>query len=423
MRQNNTAIHDAAQIQALMMYQQEMLPQPPVLPSNSLRAPPRPRQARMNQQPRLFFPGPAPAVPHPAQPDYRRSALHQAHLRSPVLIPKRIDTLTSAASNDYYRSVLGFALPPHRLANQPVQEIHFQLPPQAITRLLKVRLSNDGDPPIGEIDTNSLMLRLRCCEVAPSGPLPTENKWILLDGTWPVPAYFAINKTALEPRRKLHHGKHLPIDITHCISSEANKLVVRINRSKNDKSPLNYAIAVEVVGFATRKDIKEACMKHLIPAEQILDSIKKSLTSHDDDLIVQSNFNLHLYEPFSNSRIFNIPVRGSDCLHRQAFDLDVFLKTRLEQQSQPHKARISKVDAWKCPICKADSRPQSLIVDGFLMAVRETLAARNMLETRAINVESDGSWTAVQEAHDDEETDDEAVPAPKKPIEVILIDD
>ncbi|KAG9836150.1 hypothetical protein KCU98_g11724, partial [Aureobasidium melanogenum] len=426
-RQNNTALHDAAQMQALMMYQQEMLPQQPILPSNSSSAPPltsqmpRPRQARSNPPPRLFFPGPNPAVPQPAHPDYRRSALHQAHLRSPVLVPKKLDTPVS--SSDLYRRVAGFASPPHRLTTKPVQEIPFQLPPQAINRLLKVKLSPDGDPPIGEIDTNSLMLRLRCCEVAPSQPLPTENKWVLLDGSWPVQAYFAINQIPLEPRRKLHHGKYLPIDITHCISSETNKIVVRINRSKDDGSPFNYAVAVEVVGFASRNSIKEACMKRLVPPEQILDSIKKSLTSHDDDLIVQSNFTLQLYEPFSNAKIFDLPVRGFDCLHKQAFDLDVFLDTRLEQQSQPPKGRISKVDAWKCPICKADCRPQSLVVDGFLMAVRDSLAARNMLKTRAINIESDGSWAPVQEAHDDEETDEEAAPAPKKPIEVILLDD
>ncbi|KAG9679407.1 hypothetical protein KCV03_g918, partial [Aureobasidium melanogenum] len=426
LRQNNTALHDAAQMQALMMYQQEMLPQQPILPSNPPSAPslasqmPRPRQQRSNPPPLLFFPGPNPAVPQPAHPDYRRSALHQAHLRSPVLVPKKLDAL--ASSNDLYRRVAGFALPPHRLTTKPVQEISFQLPPQAISRLLKVKLSPDGDPPVGEIDTNSLMLRLRCCEVAPSQPLPTESKWVLLDGSWPVQAYFAIDKTPLEPRRKLHHGRYLPIDITHCISSETNKLVVRVNRSKYDKSPFNYAVAIEVVGFDSRNGIKEACMERLVPPEQILDSIKKSLTSHDDDLIVQSNFTLQLYEPFSNAKIFDLPVRGFDCLHKQAFDLDVFLDTRLEQQSQPPKTRISKVDAWKCPICKADCRPQSLVVDGFLMAVHDSLAAKNMLKTRAINIESDGSWTPVQEAHDDEETDEEA-PAPKKPIEVILLDD
>jgi len=265
-------------------------------------------------------------------------------------------------------------------------------------------------------------LRLRCCEVAPSQPLPTENRWVLLDGSWPLQAYFAVNQTPLEPRRKLHHGKSLPINITHCVGADMNKLVVRLNRSKYDKSPFNYAVAVEVVGFATRQSIKEACMNRLTPSEQILESIKKSLISDDDDIIMQSNFTLQLYEPFSNARIFDIPVRSQDCLHKQAFDLDVFLETRLEQQSKPLKPRMSKVDAWRCPICKADSRPQRLVVDGFLMAVRETLAAKNLLKTRAINIESDGSWAPVHEA-DDEETEDEATPAPKKNIQIIEIDD
>ncbi|KEQ77580.1 hypothetical protein M436DRAFT_36514 [Aureobasidium namibiae CBS 147.97] len=382
---------------------------------------PRPHQVP-NPPPRLFFPGPNPSVPQPANPDYRKSALHQAHLRSPVLVPKTPDTSISPVSNEHYRRVVGFALPPYRLAVKPVQEISFQLTPQAIGRLLKVKVGANGDPPAGEVDVNSITLRLRCCEVAPSQPLPAENKWVLLDGSWPMQAYFTVNQNPLEPRRKLHHGKCLPIDITRCVSADSNKLVVRINRSKYDKSPFNYAVAIEVVGFTTGNSIKEDCMKRLIPSEQVLDAIKKSLVSNDDDLVMQSNFTLQLYEPFSNAKIFDLPVRSQDCMHKQAFDLDVFLETRLEQKSQSRKGRISKIDAWRCPICRADSRPQRLVVDGFLMAVRESLAARSMLKTRAINVESDGSWTPVHEALD-EESEDEATPAPKKNIEIIEIDD
>jgi hypothetical protein len=427
--QTPTAHHDVAQVQAMMMYQQQMLPQPSLLPSNAPSNPSptaqilRSQQTRAIPPPRLFFPGPNPSVPQPANPDFRKSALHQAHMRSPVLVPKMPETSAPVVPIDHYRRVVGFALPPYRLAAKPVHEIPFQLPAQAIGRLLKVKLSTNGDPPLGEVDVNSITLRLRCCEVAPSQPLPTENRWVLTDGSWPVQAYFTVNQSPLEPRRKLHHGKNLPIDITHCVSADSNKLVVRINRSKYDKSPFNYAVAIEVVGFATRDSIREVCMKRLVPCEQILASIKKSLISDDDELIMQSHLTLQLYEPFSNARIFDIPVRSQDCLHKQAFDLDVFLETRLEQQSQPLRGRLSKVDAWRCPICKADSRPQKLVVDGFLMAVRESLAAKNMLKTRAINVESDGSWTPVHEAHDDEETEDEATPAPKKNVEVIEIDD
>lgn len=428
-RQNNVALHDASQVQAMMMYQQQMRQHQPLLPSNAPANPslsanmPRPNQARSGPSPRLFFPGPNPSIPQPANPDYRKSALHQAHLRSPVLVPRVSDPSISSVSNDHYRRVIGFALPPYRLAAKPVQEIPFQLTSQAIGRLLKVKVgTNNADPPVGEVDVNSITLRLRCCEVAPSQPLPAENRWVLLDGSWPMQAYFTVNQNPLEPRRKLHHGKYLPIDITRCVSADSNRLVVRINRSKYDKSPFNYAVAIEVVGFATRNSIKEDCMKRLVPSEQVLDSIKKSLVSNDDDLVMQSNFTLQLYEPFSNARIFDLPVRSQDCMHKQAFDLDVFLETRLEQKSQPRKGRMSKVDAWRCPICRADSRPQRLIVDGFLVAVRESLAAKDMLKTRAINVESDGSWTPILEALD-EESEDEATPAPKKNIEIIEIDD
>ncbi|THV90425.1 hypothetical protein D6D27_05857 [Aureobasidium pullulans] len=422
---NNPATpQDIAQMQSLMLYQQQMRP---VLSSNSpssatQRSRPQPAQSR--PPPRLFFPGPNVSVPQPAQPDYRRSALHQAHMRSPVLAPKLPDTSVCAASNDHFRRVVGFALEPVKLTTSPVQEIPFQLPPQAVEKLLSVKAGVDGDPPYGEPDTTSIMLRLRCCEVIPTRPLPTENGWVTLDGSWPVQAYFTVNQTPLEPRRKLHHGKCLPIDVTHCVRADANKLVVRINRSRHDKSPFNYAVAIEVVGFATRESITQACMKRLVPSERILSTIKKAMTSDDEDLIMQPQcFSIHLFEPFSNAKIFDIPVRGQDCLHREAFDLGVFLDTRLERPTQPPKDRISKVDVWRCPICKADSRPQSLIVDGFLVTVRQELASKNLLKTRSINIESDGSWSPVREAQDDEETEDEATPAPKKPVEVILIDD
>lgn len=235
-------------------------------------------------------------------------------------------------------------------------------------------------------------------------------------------AYFSVNQHALEPRRKLHHGKCLPIDLTHCVRAGDNKLTMRINRSLNDKSPLNFAVAIEVVGFATRDSIKEACLKRLVPAEQILNNIKKSLVvGDDDDIVMQSNMTLRLFEPFSNAKIFDIPVRSVDCLHKDAFDLDVFLDTR--PRPYPPNDNVSKVDVWKCPFCNADCRPQNLVVDGFLMDVRRDLAMKKLLKTRSIVVESDGTWTPTQEAPDDEDTEDEATPAPKKNIDVILIDD
>jgi hypothetical protein len=43
-------------------------------------------------------------------------------------------------------------------------------------------------------------------------------------------------------------------------------------------------------------------------------------------------------------------------------------------------------------------RPQTLVKDGFLMQVKEELAQKNLLDTRAIIVEENGSWKPRVEA-------------------------
>jgi hypothetical protein len=55
-------------------------------------------------------------------------------------------------------------------------------------------------------------------------------------------------------------------------------------------------------------------------------------------------------------------------------------------------------DCWRCPICKGDVRPQTLVKDGFLMQVKEELAQKGLLDTRAIIVEESGSWKPRVEA-------------------------
>jgi hypothetical protein len=94
------------------------------------------------------------------------------------------------------------------------------------------------------------------------------------------------------------------------------------------------------------------------------------------------------------AQIFNIPVRGACCLHRECFDLGTWLVTR---KSPPkHSDEPCMVDRWRCPLCSRDARPRSLRVDGFLQDVRELEMTRR-LDSTAILVGSNGVWRVKPE--------------------------
>jgi len=149
---------------------------------------------------------------------------------------------------------------------------------------------------------------------------------------------------------------------------------------------------IEVLGH---DQILNMCLQNQrIPAKQTLDNIKKSLTgavaSDDDEIVmVASDLTIDLADPFM-AKIFEIPVRGSTCLHRECFDLETFLNTRPSKPKHPEQP--SMVDVWKCPLCGRDARPYTLRVDDFLISVREKLASDGMLDCKAILVAADGSW-------------------------------
>ena len=45
---------------------------------------------------------------------------------------------------------------------------------------------------------------------------------------------------------------------------------------------------------------------------------------------------------------------------------------------------------------KSDARPISLVDDEFLLSVRSQLVRDNMLDTRAIRVDTDGNWEVIK---------------------------
>jgi hypothetical protein len=211
---------------------------------------------------------------------------------------------------------------------------------------------------------------------------------------WPDIFIFKLNDTFLEPRRKLHHGRCLPIDLTSLLHAGDNTL--NVYTIPNPSETGSYVVAIERVGVSSHDTIVSA-VTH-ISADDSLTAIKRSLESppdEDDDIaMTSSTLTIPLFEPYRNDRICDTPVRGSACLHRECFDLETFLsQCKREQPGYP-----CVPDCWRCPICKGDVRPQTLVKDGFLVQVKEELAQKGLLDTRAIIVEENGSWKPRVEA-------------------------
>ncbi|KAI9835464.1 MAG: hypothetical protein M1819_002382 [Sarea resinae] len=334
------------------------------------------------------------AVPHP---NSTISALHQARLRSPILSP--VDKPNgSKISSKLYQFMKGFMLVPKVIGpNSVACEWRFAIPADDFALKAEDAYSSCGGRPTRNIQEGSRIFRIRCVKTFSAENPSAENRWAVSENTWPEHVYLTINDTMLETRRKLQHGKDLPVDVTPYVKEgDRNILRVSILWTEKEKLSVYYAFAVESIEIIGHESIKDLCLtKGLILPQRTLEGIKAHLNPKNDDdeiCVVDNNITIELIDPFT-ARIFDVPVRSQSCIHRECFDLETFLQTRKSQkQSQP-----CLVDEWKCPICGADARPPSLVIDGFLVEVRSLLAQQNLLETRAILVSQDGSWKPKSE--------------------------
>ncbi|KAI7085489.1 hypothetical protein KC356_g5828 [Hortaea werneckii] len=341
--------------------------------------------------------------PQPTHPDFRRSALHQAHLRSPIPGP----AILEPNAPKLFRQVTGCALSPNKIARtRPHQSWTFKpldahldaVPPlthRPEDKTKRFRILGDG----------AVTYRLRCCKFEPTIGFPDLSTWVTTDCYWPETAYFELNGKALEARKKLHFGRYLPIDVTQHMTKGENTLEVYLNRSSQDKSAFDFAVGIEVVQTISEERLVGKIQT--ISAQESLDTIKKSLSTtpkgpnekpndanDDDDIIMTSStLTISLFDPISAHQIFTLPVRGTHCRHRDPFDLATFLATRKrEKPGYP-----SSPDDWRCPICRGDARPDVLVKDAFLIHVREELARKDQLHTRAILVTAEGEWEVKKE--------------------------
>lgn len=308
--------------------------------------------------------------PQPAQPNPQMSALHQAHLREPLLVQPPQDSSNSSHSSTpiYYQMVAYYLLPPKLLdAGSLAQDWTFDLSDEEFKHLAPTTPSSQGQRSTRIVAEGSHQYRLRCSKIGRKQPIKASD-WAVSDTAFPTYMYLVLNDKHLEIRRKLHYGRDLPIDITEHLHTGQNTLSILLNTHLEDSDASNYALAIETVGVMSEESIVKACSQRMRAAKEVLASIQKSLIGgssemvdddNDDLIMVSGNVTIDMVDPITQSNSFTLPVRGIDCTHWSCFDLGAFLQTRTfaETQTRQKKQCISAVDVWRCPICRGDARP------------------------------------------------------------------
>jgi hypothetical protein len=315
--------------------------------------------------------------------------------------------LHSKTGEFLYQHVQTFLGEPKRLvdARNKIEKWTFTLSPQQMAMIPKNDPDKTGGPPIRVVDENSLMLRLRCVKWN-SAQVFNGHRWAISDTSWIPYSYLELNGKPLELRKKLHHGKDLPIDLTPLVKEGENVLEIALVRAKDNEQFRNYLFAVEVLRVKPHAALLEHILtKRHVSAATTKQRIRDKLagTADDEIAVVNSTLNITMFDPFSLSKMCSIPVRSQACEHFDCFDLETFLATR------SRIADSTVPDNWKCPICNGDARPQHLIVDGFMQEVRSELEKHGLANTRAIIMSEDGSWKPKPELtegvadHDDDD--------------------
>ncbi|KAJ5933906.1 Zinc finger MIZ-type [Penicillium verhagenii] len=338
-------------------------------------------------------------IPQVVQADPMRLGLHQADLRDPMKKCVKKGPGGELYDTELYHYVSDFALAPTIVDPKGYNYVwKFSLSAEDVTRHPRPveTPSKEGHRRILTYQSGCRTFRLRCIALPALETANSEKLWHTTPTTWPSVFYIHLNGKEFTPRRKAHNGKDLPIDITLDLKEGENKLQIDLLLGPDECKDIRYYFGVEILDV-TRFELVRSLVR-AIPANIVRQRISRRLnqTVEDDDLaVVSSNLTISLIDPFT-AQIFTTPARSSLCGHQECFDLETFITTR-KSTSGPTPMN----DNWRCPICNADARPQLLVLDRFLEAVRAQLIATHQLEgAQSIQIKPDGTW-AVSSTQDD----------------------
>ncbi|KAI0601491.1 hypothetical protein F4775DRAFT_589271 [Biscogniauxia sp. FL1348] len=371
---------------------------------------------------------------YPHTPYDKRSieiSLHQVHLRSPKRYPRKLNA--STLSERYYQAVKSFALGPTPIPPQPyLYKFKFHVSESDYGKISLNETIRGESLPVNRFSNGSLRIRIRCVYKEQNTSPMLDNIWTMAETAWPEHIFMEINeRNALEIKRKAHHSKDLPTEISSFVVSGENTVAVSVldGQTKSPSGQQPY-LMVEIIEVLSHSTILNMVRTHgTQPSDVTRDIIKSRLSRsscEDDDVAMATDgVSIDLADPFT-AVMFNTPVRGKACTHLECFDLENWLNTRLGKRSSCSCGNGSNcnrcpkepsfVDKWKCPLCNGDARPYSLRVDGFLVQVRAQLEREGALHVKSIIVSSDGSWKPKMRPGDndsDTDSDEDKTPAIK----------
>lgn len=328
-------------------------------------------------------------APQTVQPNPMRLGLHQADLRDPVkrLVRRTPNGLEETA---LYQYLNGFMLDP-TLIDPDVYSYRwkFSVSPDDYQRFPRYGDRGQGQRLVRTYQPGCRTYRLRIIALPESRKGEVQTFWPTANTTWPSVLYIFVNNNEMYVRRKVYNGKDLPLDITRHLQEGENEVNVHFLLAPNECKNFHYVAGIETMDISEYNEV--LALTHYVPASETRANIKKRLkpiTDDDELAVVTDSLNVPLIDPFM-ARIFNTPARSSKCNHIECFDLDTFITTR---KSQSGTSPMN--DNWLCPICKADARPQFLVVDHFFVEVRDQIVKRGVLDTvQSIQIRADGSWT------------------------------
>jgi len=351
----------------------------------------------------------------PPNPDV--TALHQVHLRSPTLVSRTI--IESETEVRFYQVVKSLAAGPIKLTPKtPVREVTFSITRGNLDLIAKrLTVQRNGQIPDRSYQTGTLQYRMRCVAMRKVATECIDTEFVVADSAWPKYTTFSIKGHPLarpeqiELRRKASHGKDIPVDLTGYIQDCQPDVDITVTISILGRpkcfSEFSYFFAVEVVEIFDHTQLMQSCQSQRRDADITLQRLRQSLGGNDDDEIalVSDKITLDLTDPFS-SQLFTIPVKGKTCLHRECFDLETFLLSRISkpaayptstfhigEDGEGKVKQPSMIDVWRCPVCNRDARPQNLIVDEFLEGIRRGLVEMGLdSRVKTVMIDKEGRW-------------------------------